>query len=304
MEGPKGEFMTAPDSKPRLFCFGLGYSAGRLARLLLAEGWAVAGTCQSPDRQAELTALGIDAVIFGPDRPLADARSALSGATHLLSSIPPDENGDPVLAYHGSDIEAMEGVSWVGYFSSTGVYGDTGGKLVTEDSAVNPTSDRGRHRAKAEAAWLALANDHGLPVHVFRLAGIYGPGRSALDQVRAGRAKRIDKPGHIFSRIHVDDIAQVLRASMGKPNPGAIYNVCDDEPAAAADVTAYACELLGLEPPPLQPFVEAEKEMSEMALSFWRDNRLVDNRHIKEELGVSLLYPDYRAGLRAILEEG
>ncbi len=295
--------MTAPDSKPRLFCFGLGYSAGRLARGLLDEGWAVAGTCQSADRQAELTALGIDAVIFDPDRPLANARSALSGATHLLGSVPPDKNGDPVLACHGSDIEAMEGLSWVGYLSSTGVYGDTGGKPVTEDSDVNPTSDRGRRRAEAETAWLALASDHGLPVHVFRLAGIYGPGRSALDQVRAGRSKRVDKPGHMFSRSHVDDIAQVLRASMDKPDPGAVYNVCDDEPAAAADVTAFACELLGLDPPPLQPFAEAEKEMSEMALSFWRDNRLVDNRRIKEELGVSLLYPDYRAGLRAILEE-
>lgn len=296
--------MTAPDSKPRLFCFGLGYSAGRLARRLLARGWAVAGTCQSADRQAELAALGIDAVIFDPDRPLADARSALSGATHLLSSVPPGENGDPVLARHGSDIEAMEGVSWVGYLSSTGVYGDTGGKPVTEDSAVNPTSDHGRRRAEAEAAWLALASDHGLPVHVFRLAGIYGPGRSALDQVRAGRAKRIDKPGHIFSRIHVDDIAQVLRASMDKPDPGAVYNVCDDEPAAAADVTAFACELLSMDPPPLQPFAEAAKKMSEMALSFWRDNRRVDNQRIKEELGVSFLYPDYRAGLRAIFEEG
>jgi nucleoside-diphosphate-sugar epimerase len=151
---------------------------------------------------------------------------------------------------------------------------------------------------------LALASDHRLPVHVFRLAGIYGPGRSALDQVRAGRAKRIDKPGHMFSRIHVDDIAQVLKASMDRPDPGAVYNVCDDEPAAAADVTAFAWELLGMDPPPLQPFAEAEKEMSEMALSFWRDNRLVDNRRIKEELGVSLFYPDYRAGLRAILEEG
>ena len=296
--------MTVPDLKPRLFCFGLGYSAGRLARQLLAEGWVVAGTCQSPDRQAELTALGIDAVIFGPDRPLADAPSALSGTTHLLGSVPPDENGDPVLARHGSDIEAMEGVSWVGYLSSTGVYGDTGGKSVSEDTDVNPTSDRGRYRTEAEAAWLALASDHRLPVHVFRLAGIYGPGRSALDQVRAGRAKRIDKPGHMFSRIHVDDIAQVLKASMNRPDPGAVYNVCDDEPAAAADVTAFAWELLGMDPPPLQPFAEAEKEMSEMALSFWRDNRLVDNRRIKEELGVSLLYPDYRAGLRVILEEG
>jgi nucleoside-diphosphate-sugar epimerase len=295
--------MTASDSNPRLFCFGLGYSAGRLAHLLKAEGWDVGGTCQSPERQAELAASGFEAVIFGPESPLADAQEALSGITHLLSSVPPDENGDPVLACHGGVLEAMKGVSWVGYLSSTGVYGDTGGKTVTEESALNPSSDRSRHRAEAEAAWLALASDHGLPVHIFRLAGIYGPGRSALDQVRAGRVRRIDKPGHMFSRIHVDDITQVLKASMNKPNPGTVYNVCDNEPAAAADVTAYACELLGLVPPPLQPFAEVEKEMSEMALSFWRDNRRLDNQRIKDDLGVSLRHPDYQAGLRAIFEE-
>ena len=291
-------------SHPRLFCFGLGYSATRLARGLMADGWTVAGTCQSTDRRDELASEGIEAFVFDRNQLLADPEQALSGVTHLLSSVPPTENGDPVLISHGGDIKAMQGLQWAGYLSSTGVYGDADGARVDETSPVNPSSDRSRRRADAETAWLALRENNGLPVHVFRLAGIYGPGQSALDQMRAGGARRIEKPGHMFSRIHVDDIAQVLKASMDRPDPGAVYNVCDDEPAAAADVTAFAWELLGMDPPPLQPFAEAEKEMSEMALSFWRDNRLVDNRRIKEELGVSLFYPDYRAGLRAILEEG
>ena len=154
----------------------------------------------------------------------------------------------------------------------------------------------------AETRWLDLWRRHGLPVHVFRLAGIYGPGRSILDKVRGGTAKRIDRPGHRFGRIHTADISGTLRASMSRPRPGAIYNVCDDDPAEPADVVAYACRLLHVEPPPLVPFDEAAAGMSSMALSFWRDNRAVDNRRIKDELGVVLQYPDFRSGLRACLE--
>ncbi len=291
--------------RPRLFCFGLGYSAERLARTLVADGWTVAGTCQSPSRQAELKALGIDAHVFDSSRPLDDAGAVLSGITHLLSSVPPGDDGDPVLQCHEDDIRGTKALQWVGYLSSTGVYGDCGGAKVDETSPVNPSSDRSRCRAEAETRWLALARDHGVPVQVFRLAGIYGPGRSTLDQVRAGRARRIEKPGHVFSRIHVDDIVRVLRASMEKPNPGGIYNVADNEPAPAADVTLFACELLGRDPPSPVPFDEAAKEMSELGLSFWRDHRLIDNSLIKNELGVKLLYPNYREGLRAIMgEEG
>lgn len=292
----------------RLFCFGLGYSAERLAKSVLADGWTVAGTCQTPARQAELRDLGIDAHMFGPEQPLADAGTILSGATHLLSSVPPgndeEETGDPVLERHQADIRALGSLQWAGYLSSTGVYGDWDGARVDETSALKPTSGRSRKRARAEAGWLALESGHGVPVHVFRLSGIYGPGRSALDQVRAGRAKRIEKPGHLFSRVHVNDIVQVLRASIEKPRPGAVYNVADDEPAAAADVTAFACEILNVEPPEPVPFADAAKEMSEMGLSFWRDNRLVDNSLIKKELGVRLLYSDYRKGLKAVLGEG
>ncbi|MFB3134564.1 MAG: SDR family oxidoreductase [Rhodospirillales bacterium] len=287
--------------EPRLFCFGLGYTARVLAAALMGEGWTVAGTCRDEATRADLAADGIDAFLFDRDRPLDDAGTALGGATHLLSSVPPDAEGDPVLARHAGAIAAMDGLAWAGYLSSTGVYGDTGGAPVDETAAVNPTSERGRRRAEAEEGWLDLRRAAGVPVHVFRLSGIYGPGRSALDTVRAGQARRIDKPGHLFARIHVDDIAAVLRASMARPGPGAVYNVCDDEPAPAADVVAFACELLGVDAPPLVPFHQAAGEMSPMALSFWRDNRRVDNSRIKGELGVRMKFPDYRAGLRAVL---
>ncbi len=286
---------------PRLFCFGLGYSATRLARRLLAQGWSVAGTCQGEEKRRDLAALGIEALVFDRERPLADAAGALAGATHFLSSVPPDGSGDPVLDTLRTAIVAYGGWRWAGYLSTTGVYGDTGGAMVDESSALAPTSERGRRRVAAEAAWLALHRDHGVPVHVFRLAGIYGPGRSPLDRVREGVAQRVIKPGHAFGRIHVDDIATVLMASMANPDPGAVYNVCDDEPAPPADVIAFACRLLGVPPPPPVAFEEAKKGMSPMALSFWRDNRRVDNGRLKRDLGVRLAHPTYREGLAAIL---
>jgi nucleoside-diphosphate-sugar epimerase len=284
----------------RLFCFGLGFSARALADRLAAAGWAVAGPTRSPEKAAELRAAGLEAVLFDRGRPLDPA--VLAGTTHLLVSIAPDQDGDPVLDRHAADIAALPGLKWIGYLSTTGVYGDWQGAEVDETAELRGAKGRNLRRIEAEAAWLALQAEKALPVHVFRLAGIYGPGRSALDQVRAGRARRIDKPGHLFSRIHVDDIARVLQASLVRPKPGRVYNVCDDEPAAAAEVTAYACNLLGVEPPPLIPLEEAE--MSPMALSFWQDNRLVSNRRLHEELGVTLAYPNYRAGLEAILAAG
>ncbi len=287
--------------EPRLFCFGLGYTARVLAAALMAEGWTVAGTCRDGARRAELAADGIDAFVFDRHRPLDDARAALDGATHLLSSVPPDTEGDPVLARHADALAHAEGLAWAGYLSTTGVYGDTGGAPVDEAAALNPTSERSRRRVEAEDGWLSLWRATGVPVHVFRLSGIYGPGRSALEAVRAGQARRIDKPGHLFARIHVDDIAVVLRASMARPDPGAVYNVCDDEPAPSADVVAFACDLLGVDAPPLVPFHQAAREMSPMALTFWRDNRRVDNTRIKNELGARLKFPDYRAGLKAVL---
>ena len=281
-----------------LFCFGLGYSAGFLARALRAEGWRIIGTFREAASEVRLRDEGFEVHRFDRAHPLAEARTLLAAATHILSSIPPDEAGDPVLDLHAAEIAGMR-PRWLGYLSTTGVYGDRGGEWVDEGAALEPTGERGRRRVEAERRWLDLHRLHGVPVHVFRLAGIYGPGRSALDALRAGRAQRIDKPGQVFSRIHVADIVQALRASMTAPEPGAVYNLCDDDPAPPADVIAFAAELLGISPPPLIPFETAT--LSEMARSFYADNKRVSNRRMKERLGVRLLYPSYRDGLQALL---
>ncbi len=196
-------------------------------------------------------------------------------------------------------MQQLESLRWIGYLSTTGVYGDRGGDWVDENSQRVPTQDRSRRRALAEDSWLTVWEHDGLPVHVFRLAGIYGPGRSAIDSLRDGTAKRIVKAGQVFSRIHVADIAAVLIASMARPNPGAAYNLCDDNPAPPDEVIAYAAELLGVQPPPVVRFEDAQ--LSEMARSFYADNKRVRNNRIKEELGVQLTFPDYRSGLQAIL---
>lgn len=294
---------SSRDSRPRLFCFGLGYTALALAEALMGKGWRVAGTCRDEERRRALAARGIEAHLFDRGRPLDGATALLAGITHLLSSVPPDAAGDAVIDHHGADIAALAGsLDWVGYLSTTGVYGDRQGGWVDETSALLPSGERGRRRVAAEQAWLALVVEHGLPVHLFRLAGIYGPGRSALDGVRAGTAKRIVKPGQVFSRIHVADIVAVLEASMARPHPGAAYNVCDDDPAPPSEVVAYACELLGVAPPPEVPFEEAA--LPAMARSFYDDNKRVRNARIKQELGVRLAYPSYRDGLKALLASG
>ncbi len=284
-----------------LFCFGLGYSGGQLARHLMAEGWSVSGTCRSDSRRAELCAAGIEALSFDGITPIKNIERYLSCASHVISSIPPPRGDfkigqiDPVLDLHGNQLLAATHLQWVGYLSTTGVYGDAGGACVDENSPTNPSSQRSHCRVVAESGWLSIG------AHVFRLAGIYGPGRNVLDKARKNIARRIEKPGHKFSRIHVEDISTTIRASINHPAPGLIYNVCDDEAASPAEVSRFAYELLGMEPPKVILFKNAVKNMSPMGLSFWQDNRLVDNRRIKEELGVKLSYPDYRAGLRAIL---
>ncbi len=276
----------------RLFCFGYSYSAEFLARRLRPRGFQIAGTARSEERVAGLAAAGIEAYRFDGTADLPP--EALAGTTHILASIPPDAEGDPVLRRHGAQLGRLPGLVWAGYLSTTGVYGDSGGALVDETTPPAPLTERARRRAAAEVAWRALDPS----AHVFRLAGIYGPGRSSLDQVRAGTARRIVKPGQAFSRIHVADIARSLEASIDRPDPGAIYNLCDDEPAPSSEVVAFACRLLGVEPPPEIPFEQAQ--LSEMALSFYGENRRVSNARIKRELGLDLLYPTYREGLAAI----
>lgn len=278
-----------------LLCFGMGYTARALAASL-GGGWTVAGTYrEDEDKPSSRRGLDIDLVPFG------GAETVLAAASHILVSVPPGEAGDPVLGHYQAQLAGRDDLNWIGYLSSTGVYGDSGGASLDETAPLKPTNARGRWRLEAETAWRNLADAHRLPLHIFRLAGIYGPGRSALGQVRAGRARRIGRPGFKFSRIHVEDVVAVLKASMAAPDPLAVYNVCDDEPAEQEKVVAHACGLLGAEVPPLIPFEQAEAGMSPMARSFWSDHRLVDNSRIKRDLGIILGHPDYRSGLEAIL---
>lgn len=277
----------------RLLCFGYGYSADILARRLLGLGWEIRGTTRSAEKLTTLRGKGVAPFVLDRGQPLPAA--AFAGVTHVLTSIPPDEAGDVGLDMHGPDLAALPDLAWIGYLGTTAVYGNHDGRWVDETTPLEPTLARADRRAKAEAAWL----DSGLPVHIFRLAGIYGPGRNALVNLKAGTARRIVKPGQVFSRIHVEDIATVLEASMARPRPGAIYNVCDDEPAPPDEVVTYAAELLGIEPPPAQDYATAE--LSPMARTFYRDNRRVRNERIKTELGVRLAYPSYREGLAALL---
>ena len=273
-----------------LLCFGLGYSARTLAERLAARGWEIRGTTRRPDKADALAARGWRMFPFDRGRPLPPG--AFAGVTHALTSIAPDEAGDPALDLHAAD---LRGAGWIGYLGTTGVYGDRQGGWVDEDSPIEPTLARADRRARAEAAWL----ESGLPVHICRLAGIYGPGRNAFMNLKEGTARRIVKPGQVFSRIHVEDIANVLEASIARPRPGAIYNVCDDEPAPPDEVVTHAAELMGVEPPPAQPYETAE--LSPMARTFYKDNRRVRNERIKRELGVTLAYPSYREGLAALL---
>jgi nucleoside-diphosphate-sugar epimerase len=282
-----------------LFCFGLGYSARVLGLRLCAEGWRVSGTTRSPERATALRREGFDVQRFDGAHPLATA--ALEGATHVLISTPPQADGDPVLAALGEALVPLaQDWRWLGYLSTTGVYGDHGGGWVDETTPLTPQSDRARRRVEAERGWQDFAARSSAPLHIFRLPGIYGPGRSALDGVKAGTARRIDKPGQMFSRIHVEDLAEALRASTMNPHAGAIYNICDDEPAPQHEVVAYAAELLGVEPPPLEPFAEVAKAMSDMAQSFYGESKRVCNARIKRDLKLVLHYPSYREGLKAI----
>jgi nucleoside-diphosphate-sugar epimerase len=276
--------------KGTLFCFGLGYCATTLAHRLAARGWEIRGTTRRPDKAQALSARGWRIFPFDRSRPLPP--EALAGVTHGLTSIAPDEAGDPVLDLHGHDLSDL---AWIGYLGTTAVYGDRQGGWVDETTPIAPTLARADRRARAEAAWL----QSGLPVHIFRLAGIYGPGRNAFVNLKDGTARRIVKPGQVFSRIHVEDISTVLAASIARPRPGAIYNVCDDAAAPPQDVVAYASELMGVAPPPEQAYETAD--LSPMARTFYRDNRRVRNELIKRELGVSLAYPTYREGLAALL---
>jgi nucleoside-diphosphate-sugar epimerase len=266
--------MTAPT----LVVFGPGYCGAAIAEAARAAGYAVATVGRGGE-------------------------ASLEDATHILSTVAPDETGDPILARFGAAITAAPALRWVGYLSTTGVYGDRAGGWVDEATPPAPGADRSRRRLAAEQAWIETAGARA--IDIFRLAGIYGPGRSSFDDLRAGRARRIDKPGHAFGRIHRDDIVAAVLAAMAQERPPAprILNLSDDDPVEPEAVIAEAARLLGIDPPPLVPFDTAWAAMSPMARSFWAEDRKVDNRITKQALGIAWRYPTYREGLRAILAE-
>ena len=279
----------------RLFCFGYGYSAEALARRLSSRDVAVVGTRTSSSEEPEP---GVALAAYRGDAPSAEVRELLSGSTHILVSVPPDLEGDAVLRHFAEDIAALPGLAWIGYLSTVGVYGDHKGAWVDENSATLPIHERSLRRLEAERAWLAFGAVTGRRVEIFRLSGIYGPGRSVIDNLKAGTARRIAKPGQVFNRIHVDDIAVVLAAAIDKATGHAVYNVSDDEPAPPEEVVAYAAELLGLPVPPAIAWEQAG--LGGMAASFWAESKRVRNQRIRRDLGVGLIYPTYREGLRAL----
>ena len=287
-----------------LLIFGMGYTSLAVAHDLRDRGWRVIGTARSRETMAELKKAGFEMFRFDSNdykgSDLDILQKIIGDASHILHSIPPGEQGDPLIKPFGAAFARAERLEWFGYLSTVGVYGDHGGAWVEEGDVLKARSVRGRARVAAEFAYLALEAEHAMPVHVFRLAGIYGPGRGPLEKLKRGEARRIIKPGQVFNRIHVEDIVRVLEASMHKPNPGAIYNVADDEPAPPQDVVTFGARLLGLPIPEAEHFATAE--MSEMARSFYEDNKRISNHRIKEELGITLLYPTYREGMKAMLE--
>lgn len=285
-----------------ILILGLGYSAGFFARAALARGWEVTGTVRSAEKAAELSREGIRTLVFGGFAVSSALAKAVAEADAVLVSVQPAEDGDPALGPLRAALMAAPNLRWIGYLSTIGVYGDQGGAWIDEAIPPAPTNARTRQRVDIEEAWLQLGRDSSKPVQIFRLSGIYGPGRNAITKLRAGTANRLIKPGQVFNRIHVDDIAGVLMASLAKPRQGAIYNVTDDEPGPPQDVITFAAELTGLTPPPEIPFEQAK--LSPMAASFYGESKRVSNALVKRELGYAFKYPTYQEALRALAKAG
>jgi nucleoside-diphosphate-sugar epimerase len=284
-----------------LLALGFGYSAAAVARQLSDDGWQIIGTSRSAEGVSKIEALGHRAILFDGSAPSQTLAEALAEATHLLHSAPPDENGDPLLRHHEDDLSGGV-LRWVGYLSTIGVYGDRQGAWVDESDAAAPTSERSKERSEAERAWQSAAERHELTLSIFRLAGIYGPGRNTLERLIAGTEKRIDKPEQVFNRIHRDDIrAAVLAAIEAGEDADGIFNLTDDEPAPPQDIVTYGATLLGIEPPPLIPWEKAN--LTPMGRSFYLETKRVRNEKIKQVLGLTLKYPTYREGLQAIAAE-
>lgn len=285
-----------------LFIFGPGYTAQQFIRTCRDRFARISGTFRSDLKAEALQASGIVPYFFDSDRHDAGILDEVARADALLVSIPPAFGSDPVLRSFSDAIASAPCLRWIGYLSTVGVYGNANGAWVDEITPPSPVNERSRHRIAAEAQWLELGKDTPFAVQVFRLAGIYGPGRNALLKVADGTARRLIKPGQVFNRIHTADIAQVLMASIERPSRNTIYNVADDEPSPPQDVITYAARLLGLEPPLEVAFAKAN--LSPMARSFYQDNKRVRNARIKNDLGVTLRFPTYREGLEALHASG
>ncbi|MBH69102.1 MAG: NAD(P)-dependent oxidoreductase [Rhodospirillaceae bacterium] len=283
-----------------LFCFGLGFTATRLAKRLLSLGWKVSGTSRRLENAVRFESLGITAYIFDGSAPIANASDVFSDVTHLISSVPPGDNGEDVLFWHKKDLGAAPLLDWVTYLSTPAVYGDKKGETAYETDRPKPTSIRGQRRLAAELAWGKAMSGTDISFQIMRLAGIYGPGRNIIEQIVSGRARIIEKPGQVFNRIHVDDIGTILIASMLRPCDGRVYNVADNEACPSGDVVRFACELLKIEPP--KPIDFEAANLSDMARSFYGECKVLATTRLKDELLVQLQYPTYREGLRNILE--
>ena len=282
-----------------LLIFGFGFSGKALARRMIARGWSVAATTRRAEDRETAQRLGVEPI---DPTDAACLKQAAGRARAILITAPPGQTGCPGLEALVPAMAASGAFpDWIGYLSTTGVYGDRGGGWVTESSQLNAQSIEGARRAAAERDWRMIGRGMGLTVAAFRLPGIYGPGRSAFDRLRDGTARRLVKPGHVFSRIHVEDLAAGLEASIARPRPHAIYNLCDDEPAPAPDVTAFAARLLGIAPPPEEAFDAAA--LSPVARRFYAESKRVSNARAKAELGWRPLYPTYREGLKAIWDQ-
>lgn len=287
-----------------LFCFGLSYTATAYIEHHGAQFDRIAGTVRTPEKADHLTKSGIgdhavEAFTFADTR----ITDALLHAALLLISIPPDADGDLALRHYSDGLLQAKALRSTIYLSTIGVYGDHAGAWVDETTPANPKSPRSQERLQAEQQWQDFGRTNGAPVAVFRLPGIYGPGRNALINLARGEAKRIVKPGQVFNRIHVHDIAQAIDAAYTRRADG-VFNICDDEPAPAQDPVSYAADLLGVTPPPETQFDDIKDSMSPMALSFYAESKRAWNTRMKDELGVTLAYPSYREGLRALYDAG
>lgn len=278
---------------PVIFIFGLGYVGRRFGHMMAASGWSVRGTTRQPDNFAAERAAGWNIIPFSDQQKMPDPARSLDGVSAILSTIAPISGQDPVLHLHADDLAGFAG--WAGYLSATSVYPDNPDGICYEDTKPAPATKRGKARLAAEAGWQQLCN-----AELFRAAGIYGPGRSPFDALRDGTARIIEHAGHLFNRIHRDDICRIIMAAQAQPRAGRIINLADQKPASQGDVVRHAAALLGVDPPVAQRLDEAE--LSPLARSFYSARRHIGSRVIKPELGVDLLYPDYQSGLAAILQ--